>query len=724
MPSPPDKIYKTNAIQGAISWGSRPVRDDLGELLFSFVIIADTHVDLEDGPSSSPFPVNRFTNQRTRYCVEDIGRLSAELGEFAPRFVLHLGDLVHPVPSMPSYAEAADQFHAIMSRLEVPFYLLPGNHDVGDKPVDWAPAGVVRDEFLSLWNNHFGADYQCIRENGFRFLLLNAQIINSGLRREGEQREWLESQLADAVEERVFVGIHYPPYICNQDESEHYDNIGEPGRSWLLDLLSKYSVEALFAGHVHHFWYNRHGETDCYLMPSTSFTRQDYSEMFRIAPTPEMQDGRNDVDKTGYFVVFVYENGHVCHMRRTGGAMLGVKDHFPAAVPRIAPIHPRESRGPGLGVDMRHPWAETISIAPSGALDEFQRKEVRNDYPLLALWNMGIRDLRIPAADILNTSLCSRLEALQSKGHRISVISHGVPGEKILNALKRHKTLVEQWDLALPAREFEHGIRLLAEAKRETGIPVYLSKLRMKSDVVREGEPYFHLISHGFVPNDLEEIQTLVDMPDFATAVDGLVFRCGRDEGLWERAMAVDDIVGEFGLGASITMFMADTNPAMHRVDDNANAARVAEALFVAHAFPAMKVGTDTFMDLDRGHSVRTGLIDRFCNPRLASMVVRHLQPILARMENSEFRLLTCDSRARAFMGTGGDSNLILVLPDAESKPTDIAGGIDISGGPWWRVDLRHGQLSEGIDLATPGMEIASGRPMLEPYVLIQSSQE
>ena len=88
---------------------------------------------------------------------------------------------------------------------------------------------------------------------------------------EAEQARWLEEDLAAAAKQRLFVSLHYPPYVADRDEDEHYDNIAEPGRTWFLDLLHRHRVEALFAGHVHHFWYNRHEQTDCYLFPSTSF---------------------------------------------------------------------------------------------------------------------------------------------------------------------------------------------------------------------------------------------------------------------------------------------------------------------------------------------------------------------------------------------------------------------------------------------------------------------
>ena len=95
-----------------------------------------------------------------------------------------------------------------------------------------------------------------------------------GLALEGEQREWLERELEDSAGGRVMLFMHYPPYLGSPDEDESYDNLAEPGRSWIMGLVERHQIEALFAGHVHHFWYHRHASTDCYLLPSTSFTRQ------------------------------------------------------------------------------------------------------------------------------------------------------------------------------------------------------------------------------------------------------------------------------------------------------------------------------------------------------------------------------------------------------------------------------------------------------------------
>ena len=613
------------------NWSERQVNPDLGRCLFSFVLIADTHVDREDLPSSSPFPVNALCNARTRYCIADIQRLARNMGELAPKFTIHLGDLTHPVPSMAAYATAVADFHDIASQLDMPLYLIPGNHDVGDKPVEWAPAGVVCNRFLSAWNDHFGHHYQSFSQGGVMFVLLNAQIINSGLALEHQQRLWLETTLKSAQEQRIMLFLHYPPYLYQADEAENYDNLAEPGRTWLLNLTEKYQIEALFSGHVHHFWYNRHQSTDCYLLPSTSFTRQDYSEMFRATPTTQMADGRDDADKVGYFLVLVYENGHVCHFRNTKGMTQmrkAQRNELPTA-PAVIALHPREATRFPVGFDMRHPWVEVTEIAPSGALDEFSRKQIRNDYPLFALWQMGTGLMRVPTSDFQDDQTLARMQALHEFGHRFVVTSVGVPDEGVQQCLVRHKDLVKRWEITIPMDKFPELTRVLRTINAADRPPIYLSKLRMKSDGFKDGEPYYHQISHGFSIADEAEINALLQESNARDLFTGAVFRITRSASVSKSLAEIAAICNRLDMRASATLFMADANPALHRCDDHDNANRIAEGVFTAATSDHLELFVDTFIDLDRGHSVRNGVIDRFCNPRPAMFVVRHLNAIL-----------------------------------------------------------------------------------------------
>ena len=256
---------------------------ELGKRLFTFAVVTDTHVNFGETECNSEFEINKRANGRLRHVVRDLNRRDLA-------FVMHLGDVVHPVPALADlYEQAAARFREIAAELHHPLYLAPGNHDIGDKPIVWGPGGVVREEFIELWNRNFGPNYQAFEHGDCRFYLVDAQIINSGLALEAEQKAWLEADLAEAADagKRLFLGTHYPPFLTEAGEDEHFDNIAEPGRSWLLNLLERHGAEALFSGHVHNFWYNRHGVTDCYALPSTAFVRQDYAEIFRASPPPE-----------------------------------------------------------------------------------------------------------------------------------------------------------------------------------------------------------------------------------------------------------------------------------------------------------------------------------------------------------------------------------------------------------------------------------------------------
>ena len=313
---------------------------ELGKRLFTFAVVTDTHVNFGETECNSEFEINKRANGRLRHVVRDLNRQDLA-------FVMHLGDVVHPVPALTDlYEQAAARFQEVAAELRHPLYLAPGNHDIGDKPIVWGPGGVVREEFIELWNKNFGPNYQAFEHGDCRFYLVDAQIINSGLVHEAEQKAWLEADLAEAAGagKRLFVGTHYPPFLTEAGEDEHFDNIAEPGRSWLLNLLERHGAEALFSGHVHNFWYNRHGVTDYYALPSTAFVRQDYAEIFRASPPPETEGGRSDLAKLGYFLVHVHAGGHLCRWVRSHGVV--VEPAAPTTMEKMPSTRSIRSRTP------------------------------------------------------------------------------------------------------------------------------------------------------------------------------------------------------------------------------------------------------------------------------------------------------------------------------------------------------------------------------------------
>ena len=426
--------------------------------LFTFVVVADTHVNEGEHTSTSPYATNHLANPRVRHVFAEIAVMRP-----VPRFVVHLGDIVHPVPSLPAFHDAVARFKAIASQLPVPLHVIPGNHDVGDKTVDWMPAEQVCDDFLATYRNAFGADFYSFDESGVRFVMLNSLLLNSGLADEARQREWLERQIDAAGDLRVFLFMHYPPYIYRADEPSNYDNVDEPARTWLLAQIAKPAVEAVFAGHVHNFWYHRAGEAEMYLLPSTSFLRHDFSEFCQVVPPAESEYGRDDAAKCGYFRVDVFDDGHVAYAVRSHGRERRPNESSEMR-PRRHLAHPKTSGFGNAGVELRHPWTESMPITATGGAQEFGRKRARNDYPLLALWEMGVRLCKVPAVDVLESESRDRMRHMARVGHRYVVTVVGAPNETLVEAAA-HDTGVFAYEANLALERFEDRRGVLRELR-------------------------------------------------------------------------------------------------------------------------------------------------------------------------------------------------------------------------------------------------------------------
>ena len=645
---------------GAVPENDR--RPELGERLYSFAVLTDTHLNPGEDACNSPFAVNALANRRLRHVINDLNRRDLA-------FVVNVGDLLHPVPALPDlYDEAAARFLEQSAALRHPQYLTPGNHDVGDKPNEWAPTATVCDAYLACWEKHFGPHYRAFDHGDCHFVIINAQILNSGLKAEAEQRAWLEADLAANRRRRLFLFSHYPPFVAEEDEPEHYDNIGEPGRSWLTGLVREHGVEALFAGHVHNFWFNRVGATDCYLLPSTAFVRQDYAEMYRAPPGPDDEAGRNDRPKLGYVLVHVHAGGHVCEPVRTYGATADASVS-PGDLPEPpAPPHPKSIGHSAFGFDMRQDWMETVEVPPSGGLDEFDRKPARNDYPLLGLWEMGVRNLRIPLSDLAKPERRDRLRALVEHGFAYTLFTFGLPDRRARTLVAECADFLAAWEAGFDMAAAERSLPEIAAAATDAGVPLYLSRLRGHDEIRAEAGRYYHFINHGFDASDRTRIEALLAQPAIAEALAGFVFRLPPDAPVCETLDRIDRLAGDLGLGASVHLRTAGLDPAQAERNDRAIACRMAEALFAANSFGNVRVFADTLVDHDRGYFVRHGAYDRLCNPRLAARVVRHLNAVLERYPDCYGRRAAAEAHSaggRIVKSVGRRGSIELFLPDA-----------------------------------------------------------
>ncbi|MEN8172903.1 MAG: metallophosphoesterase, partial [Chloroflexota bacterium] len=316
-----------------------------------FAVISDSHIRLIETAEEGGYQSNLLTVERAQYVVQCLNNLQ-------PDFVIHLGDLVHPIPDLKIHEETVKKGRDLFSNIEAKFYALPGNHDIGDKPNAWLPAPVVGDKSHLIFEKYWGPTYQSFSTETCHFICLDTPIMNTGFDREKEQRSWLENELLVAKNKslRIFIFMHYPLFICEPDEPTHYDNIDFPARSWLLEKFSQYNVEAVFSGHVHNAFVGVHAETLYYSLPSIAFVRPEYSELATVGPGDEY--GRNDTAKLGFYLVRVYRDRHEIYPIRTYGA-----GNLDVGMPHIEPCQMAAENSQILGLTLRRGWGKPVELA-------------------------------------------------------------------------------------------------------------------------------------------------------------------------------------------------------------------------------------------------------------------------------------------------------------------------------------------------------------------------
>ena len=169
-------------------------------------------------------------------------RAVADINRLNPDFVVITGDFVHDHTDSTQWA-GFDRITGMIKR-SIPVYMVPGNHEY--------PSNPAEEDFVN-YKSIYGDDKFSVKHKKNLFIGINSCLLKTdspGL--EKEQLEWLKSELESAGDMRnIVVFTHYPFFVKDPDEPETYSNIGLEKRKKYLDLLKKYDVKAVFAGHFH-----------------------------------------------------------------------------------------------------------------------------------------------------------------------------------------------------------------------------------------------------------------------------------------------------------------------------------------------------------------------------------------------------------------------------------------------------------------------------------------
>jgi len=210
--------------------------------------ITDTHI-------STPGSVN----DRYFRTPEHLERAVAHLNRLAPRpdVVLATGDLVER-----GEPEEYARLRAILDRLAMPLYVIPGNHDSREHLARaFADRGYLptRGEFL----------HYTVEEWPVRLVGLDTQVPGQpGGALCPERLAWLDARLGEAPARPTLVFMHHPPFVTGLAAM---DGMGLEGKEALAAVIRRHpQVERIACGHVHRPMTRRFAGTVATTCPATA----------------------------------------------------------------------------------------------------------------------------------------------------------------------------------------------------------------------------------------------------------------------------------------------------------------------------------------------------------------------------------------------------------------------------------------------------------------------
>lgn len=209
-------------------------------------------------------------SDRHGFFVANFLRVVEAVNDWRPDLVIHTGDL-----SINGADRERDLTYSmeLMERFDAPVKVLPGNHDVGEEPGFMQLDQPTTVERLARYAGAVGVDRWTFDADGWRLVGINAQVIGTGLAREAEQQEWLETELARAAGRRIGVFTHKPLFFPRQLQDGKPQSIFLPAgaRARLFSLFARHGVRFVASGHLHKHLDIRAGGIRWIWAPATAY---------------------------------------------------------------------------------------------------------------------------------------------------------------------------------------------------------------------------------------------------------------------------------------------------------------------------------------------------------------------------------------------------------------------------------------------------------------------
>ncbi|MEM9017207.1 MAG: metallophosphoesterase [Verrucomicrobiota bacterium] len=193
-------------------------------------------------------------------------RAVAKVNELQPEFVITVGDLIAGGRGQRNEEQIHrewEEFNGFIEKFEMPFFYLPGNHDVSNEVMD------------RIWDEMFGARYYSFRYHDVLFLCLNTQggegtspFLGS------EQISWAKKEIEKHSDVRwTMVFLHQPLWVMEEGIRRNVNGesvIRKSKTGWPeIEAALAGRKHTVYAGHVHRYAKYERNKANYYTLGTT-----------------------------------------------------------------------------------------------------------------------------------------------------------------------------------------------------------------------------------------------------------------------------------------------------------------------------------------------------------------------------------------------------------------------------------------------------------------------